>query len=162
MQAPATAELELTRTVDLEHIGGFRFLAHFGEGYPAVTLDEPPPLGSGAGPDAARLLAAAIGDCLSASLLLCLQKSRVDVHDLRTNVTLTMARNDAGRLRIGAGKVRITLDAAPELAKLDRCAHMFEDYCIVTATVRRAFPISVEVVSADGREIYRSQDGETT
>jgi uncharacterized OsmC-like protein len=102
MQATATAELERIRTVDLEHVGGFRFLAHFGEGYPAVTLDEPPPLGSGAGPDAARLLAAAIGDCLSASLLLCLQKSRVDVHDIRTNVMLTMARNDAGRLRIAA------------------------------------------------------------
>jgi uncharacterized OsmC-like protein len=149
--------LERTRTVELRHLDGFRFIAEFGEGMPAVVLDEPPPLGAGSGPDAARLLATAVGDCLSASLLLCLQKSRVTVADLRTNVTLTISRNAEGRLRVSAGTVRIRVDADAADGKLERCTRMFEDYCIVTATVRRAFPIVVEVMTADGREIYRSE-----
>lgn len=41
-------------------------------------------------------------------------------------------------------------------AKLERCGSMFEDYCIVTATIRQAFPIEVVVVDPRGREIHRS------
>jgi uncharacterized OsmC-like protein len=145
-------DIERTRTVDIVHAGGFRFDVQFGASIPSVTADEPPPLGEGTGPDAARLLAGAIGNCLSASLLLCLQKSRAEVRDLRASVTLTLGRNDAGRLRVTDGRVRIAVDVDDE-AKLARCAKMFEDYCIVTATVRSAFPIEVRVVDAAGREI---------
>lgn len=141
------SSLEKTRVVDLQHLDGFRFVAEYGEGMVPIILDEPPPLGEGAGPDAARLLATAVGNCLSASLLLCLQKSRVTVSDLRTNVALTIARNDEGRFRVTAGKVVIRVDSDASDAKLERCRQMFEDYCIVTATVRRAFPIDVEVVT---------------
>ena len=146
-----TTSLERTRVVDLQHLDGFKFVAEFGDGIAPITLDEPPPLGDGSGPDAARLLATAVGDCLSASLLLCLQKSRVIVTDLRTNVTLTIGRNEEGRLRVTEGKVLIRVESDASDAKLERCMQMFEDYCIVTATVRRAFPISVEVVT--GREV---------
>jgi len=151
-----TAELERTRSVELEHLDGFRFRTAFGEGIPEVVMDEPRPLGEGSGPDAARLLGAAIGDCLSASLLLCLQKSRVEVRSLRTAVKLTIARNEQGRLRVSNGTVQIALEADAEATKLERCARMFEDYCIVTATVRRAFPVDVRIVDPAGREIYRS------
>ena len=152
----AVETAERVRSASLRHTTGFQFTASFGEGYAPITLDEPPPLGAGAGPDAARLLAASIGDCLSASLLLCLQKSHVPVRDLNTNVDLTIDRNDRGRLRIVRGRVRIELDAEAEDAKLQRCGGMFEDYCIVTATVRQAFPIEVVVVDPRGREIHRS------
>jgi uncharacterized OsmC-like protein len=57
-------------------------------------------------------------------------------------------RNEQGRLRIAAGNVRITLDTDADADKIDRCKRIFEDYCIVTATIRRAFPIEVDVVTA--------------
>ncbi len=132
--------------------GDFRFGLHFDERIPPITIDEPPPLGSGSGPDAARLLGGAIGNCLSASLLLCLQKSCIPLRDLRRDVALTIARNDQGRLRVSHGTVRMVVTADAELTKVERCARMFEDHCIVTATVRRAFPIDVQVVDATGRE----------
>ena len=67
--------------------------------------------------------------------------------DLRTNVALTIARNEEGRFRVTAGKVVIRVESDATDAKLERCKQMFEDYCIVTATVRRAFPIDVQVVT---------------
>lgn len=148
--------VERDRTVEIEHIEGFQFRLQFGGAIPPLVADEPPPLGEGEGPDAARLLAGAIGNCLSASLLLCLQKSRVTVRELRTGVTLSIARNEQGRLRVSRGAVRIVAGVDGDVQKLERCTRMFEDYCIVTATVRRAFPIDVHVVDPDGREIYAS------
>ncbi|MFN2239458.1 MAG: OsmC family protein [Thermoanaerobaculia bacterium] len=155
-----TEELERKRKVDLEHIEGFRFRIEFGGEMDAITADEPPPLGEGSGPDAARLVAAAIGNCLSASLLLCLQKSRIVVSALRTHVELAIERNEAGRLRIARGDVRITLDADGDATRIERCMGLFEDYCTVTATLRGAFPVEVEVVDEEGKELHRSL-GET-
>ena len=68
---------------------------------PNLLLDEPEPLGAGRGPNAARILAAAIGHCLSASLFFCFQEARIDVTNMETKVTGTLVRNDAGRWRIG-------------------------------------------------------------
>ena len=82
---------------------GYTFTVDFapGEGRPLV-VDELPPLGEANGPNPARLLAAAVGSCLSASLLFCLRKSRVEVTELRTTVEGTIVRNERGRLRSAA------------------------------------------------------------
>jgi hypothetical protein len=55
-------------------------------------------------------------------------------------------RNERGRLRIGA--IRVTL--APEVdleqrGRMGRCLELFEDFCIVTESVRHGFPVSVNV-----------------
>lgn len=147
---------EKTRTVELEHIEAFRFRVSFGGGIPDVFADEPQPLGKGSGPDAARLLAAAVGDCLSASLCLCLEKSRVPLRSMNTTVTMRIARNDLGRLRVTRGDVRMIIDTDQETARIERCLHMFEDYCIVTATIRQAFPVDVIVADSSGIELYHS------
>jgi len=147
---------ERVRKADMERIEDFRFTIDFGEGMPELLADEPEPLGSGKGPNAGQLLAAAVGNCLSASLTLCLQKSRLEIRSMSTSVTLRLARNEAGRLRVQDGDVTIRLDVAGDAPKVERCLGMFEDYCIVTATIRQAFPVAVRIVDASGAELYRS------
>ncbi len=139
------ADERFSFTMDLDE--GYRFLVDFDqEAVPALVLDEPAPLGAGSGPNASRLLAAAAGNCLSASLLFCLRRARIEVHDLRTSVTGTLVRNDSGRLRIGRIEVKLapTVDAE-EQARMQRCLELFEDFCVVTQSVREGVEVSVEV-----------------
>lgn len=131
--------------VTLERRDGFEFTVAFdGTELSAVVMDEPEPLGQGHGPNAARLLAAAVGHCLSASLLFCLQKSRVEIDRVRTTVRGTLSRNERGRLRVTGLQVRIEPTTAdPE--RMERCLELFEDFCLVTESVRKGIPVSVAV-----------------
>ncbi len=134
-------------TVALELERDYRFDVDFGnERWPSLLMDEPEPLGAGDGPNASRVLAAAVGNCLSASLLFCLRKARIEVGGLRTTVTATMDRNERGRLRVAAMRVRIEPEVAPEdVPRMDRCLQLFEDFCVVTASVRGGIDVGVEV-----------------
>lgn len=126
---------------------GFAQTVDFDSGsIPLLAIDEPPPLGASRGPNPVRLLGAAVGGCLGASLLFCLRKARVDVRDLRTVVEGTLSRNDDGRLRVASIRVKLvpTIGDSP-CAGLERCAELFEDYCIVTESVREGIEIAVEV-----------------
>ena len=138
-------ERSLDLTLDLQD--GYRFLVDFDqEGVPPLLLDEPAPLGEGSGPSAARLLAAAVGNCLSASALYCLRRARIDVHDMRTTVTASLERNDAGRLRVRGITVRIQpeVDEAQH-TRMRRCLELFEDFCVVTQSVRGGIDVDVTV-----------------
>ena len=132
---------------DLVQRDHFRFDVTFeDDSWTPIVVDEPAPLGAGAGPNAARLLAAAVGNCLAASLLLCLEKARVDLVDLRATVNGTMERNERGRFRISGLDVTITptIDGEPS-RKYDRCLDLFEDFCIVTQSVRDGIDVDVAV-----------------
>lgn len=142
-----------TFTMDLQD--GYRFLVDFDqEGVAPLLIDEPQPLGDGAGPNAARLLAASVANCLSASALYCLRRARIDVHAMRTTVSGSLERNDAGRLRIGGIHVRIepVVDEA-EQPRMRRCLELFEDFCVVTASVRGGIDIDVAVEPSSGRPV---------
>ena len=52
----------------------YQFNVDFGGGIAILAADEPAPLGSGLGPSPVQLLAAAVGNCLSDSLLFALRK----------------------------------------------------------------------------------------
>lgn len=142
-------------TITMEQVAGLEFRVTFdwpeaGE----LTVDEPAPLGGQRGPNASRLLAAAVGNCLSASLLFCLQRSKVELGQVRTRVEGSLARNDRGRLRIAGFRTRIELPVgAEERERLTRCLGLFEDYCVVTASVRQGIPVEVEVVDRDGNSL---------
>jgi uncharacterized OsmC-like protein len=141
------SDTEFVVTIDLDR--DYTQRVDFGQaGVPELSLDEPAPLGAGSGPNPVRLVAAGVGGCLSASLLFCLRKARVDVFDLHTTVHTTLVRNERGRLRIGSMDVRLEPSVpAEQVDRVQRCQSVFEDYCVVTATLRAAFPIAA-VVSA--------------
>jgi uncharacterized OsmC-like protein len=144
-----------TFRIDLEHMKNLQFKAHFDspEGM-TLVVDEPPGIGDNEGPNPARLVGTAVGDCLSASLLFCLQKSRVDVKSIKSRVEGRIVRNENKRLRIGGLDVTITIDtAADDAAKLQRCLDMFEDFCVVTASVRQGVPVQVTVQDPSGNKL---------
>ncbi len=125
----------------------YRMTVDFGmDGVPDLLVDEPEPLGDGAGPNASRVLAAAVGNCLSASLMFCLGKSRVEVQDVETEVHVKTKRNENGRWRIAHVQARIRPTIADgERKRIERCLGLFEDFCIVTASVRDGIDVEVEV-----------------
>jgi organic hydroperoxide reductase OsmC/OhrA len=141
-------------TITLRREDGFRFRASFDSvpAAPALVFDEPAPLGSDTGPNAADVLGAAVANCLSASLLMCLQKSRASVEGLTTEARVRIERNDKGRLRIAGIDVTIAPALGPEdQAKLDRCSGMFKDFCTVSASLEAGFPVTVTVTPESGR-----------
>jgi len=141
-------------TVTLRQQSGYRFTTHFTDAMPDLACDLPPPLGEGAGPSPEQLLAAAVGNCLSASLVFSLSKFKQDPAPLSTEVTAVEGRNERNRLRIQRLQVRIRLGKpAAELEHLDRVMATFEDFCTVTASVREAIAVELEVVDANGARI---------
>jgi organic hydroperoxide reductase OsmC/OhrA len=142
---PAVHENRFTIRLDLED--NYRFVTDFGEpGAAPLLTDEPPPLGEGLGPSASRLLAAAVGNCLSASALFCLRRAHIDVRSMHAEVDVTMARNEAGRLRIGGIAVRIEPEVADEdVPRMKRCLEIFENYCTVAESVRSGIDVDVTV-----------------
>jgi len=130
----------------------YRFLVDFGAGIAKMVLDEPAPLGEGAGPSPTQLLAAAVANCLSASLLFAHGKFKEDPGSLRTTAVCEIGRNENNRLRVTGIKVAITLGVAPEtLGHLDRVLAQFEDFCTVSQSVRTGIPFTVSIRSPDGR-----------
>jgi len=139
--------MEDTFEVTLSRHDKYQFDVDFQDGSgTTLRVDEPEPLGAGQGPNAARVAAAAIGNCLSASLLFCLGKARIDVGSVETRVTGSIVRNEHGRMRLGSLKVHIDPDVGtvpPE--RIQRCLDIFEDFCLVTASVREGLDVEVEV-----------------
>lgn len=85
-------------------------------GLEELSLDEPEPLGRRRGPNAARLVAAAVANCLAA-----------------IDVVLSISE------RFG------------DMPHQERCLEQFEDFCVVTQSIRAGIPGSVSVVEAEGK-----------
>jgi organic hydroperoxide reductase OsmC/OhrA len=117
-----------------------------------LKVDEPPPLGSGDGPNAVKLLGAAIAECLASSFLFCAHKARIEVVDMRAVARLRIERGNGGRLRVDHVHVDLAPQFADPAAKYERCLALFEDYCTVTASVRAAIDVTVHVNGVPTRE----------
>ena len=131
----------------LSHKGGYRFDITFDELRGVeLHMDEPKPVGTSEGPSAAMMLSSAVGHCLASSLMFCMEKSRGNVKDIGADVETSLTRNDKGRWRVAGIKVNMKVDVNDiDKEKLERCKGIFEDFCIVTASVREGVKIDVEV-----------------
>ena len=131
----------------LELLEGYRFRVEFDvDGVPSLVVDEMKPIGKGFGPNPTRLLSAAVGHCLSSSLLYCLGKAKVKVRKLDTTVKADIERNKEGYLRIAGLDVQIHLEVEDEdKLRVPRCLSMFENYCTVTQSVRKGIEVKVNI-----------------
>lgn len=142
---------ESTVQVHLQQKQDYQFDIHFGGSILPILGDEPAPLGSGLGPSPVQLLAAAVGNCLSDSLLFALRKFKQAPEPIRCDVQADVGRNAEGRMRVLGIKAVLTLGVpAASLAHLDRVLAQFEAYCTVTQSVGQGIAISTEVFDALG------------
>ncbi len=147
MASPQTL-VRLTQSQD------YRFDVEFGGEVPVLRTDEPAPLGTGTGPSPVQLLAAAVGNCLSDSLLFALRKFRQQPEPLRTEVLAEVGRNADGRLRVLKMTATLHLGVpAASLEHLDRVLGSFESYCTVTQSVGQGIPVEVQVMDATGARL---------
>lgn len=142
--------------VSLEQTGDDAFRIRFDHAaLESLSTDEPPPLGQGQGPSPAGLLLAALANCLSASLLFALRKYRNSPGPLRAEVTAVPMRNAEGRWRIPKASVELFLAEGNETYQgLDRVLAQFEDFCVVTQSVRGGIDVDVTVKDAHGRVVW--------
>ena len=127
---------------------GYRFKVEFDvDGVPNLVVDEMKPIGEGLGPNPTRLLSAAVGHCLSSSLLYCLVKAKVKVKKLNTIVKADVERNEEGYLRVASLNVQIHLEVNEEdKLRVPRCLSLFENYCTVTQSIRKGIEVKVKTM----------------
>jgi uncharacterized OsmC-like protein len=136
---------EFSISVDREK--GYVFRTRFDKPhYPGLITDEPAPLGEDSAPNATRILAAAVGNCLAASLLFCVTRKGGHAGGIHGDVKVTIGRNENKRLRVTGLQVRLS----PEFddssrAKAKECLGLFEEFCTVTASIRQGIPVEVHV-----------------
>jgi len=142
---------EIRVTLQLEE--GYAFRVHFeGTDLEDLHTDEPAPLGAGSGPGPSRLLLVAIANCLSASLLFAMRKFKNSPGSLHTVITARSERNAEGRWRIPKAQVELQLaEGSGSHEHLQRILEQFENYCVVTQSVREGIEVEVTVKDADGR-----------
>jgi organic hydroperoxide reductase OsmC/OhrA len=140
-----------TFSLHVEQLNGFEFRVKFDKGqFAPLSLDEPPPLGHDTAPNAARILAAAIGNCLAASLLFCLQRAKVAAPSVSADVDVEIVRNEARRLRVGKVNVTLRTNLPANDPSLSGCLSTFEDFCVVTQSVRQGIDVAVKVEGVQG------------
>ena len=144
-----------TFQVNLKLLENYLFEIDFGE-FGTFMTDEPEPLGKGDGPGPSALLGASVANCLAASLLYSVRKFKSDPGDVSASCEGTLERVER-RWRIVNLAVSIRMgEAAEEIGNLERPLEIFEDYCVVTQSVRHGIPVSVTVRDANG-EVVKQQ-----
>jgi uncharacterized OsmC-like protein len=148
MVSQLDSEKSMSNKVMLELLDGYRFKVTFSDAdKTTLIMDEPPPLGEGKGPNASRVLAASVLNCLSASLIFCLKKSRIPVKSIRGEAEPVISRNAEGYWRVTRISVSLypEFEGVPDQAKIARCLSIFENFCVVTGAVRSGLTVDVKV-----------------
>lgn len=131
--------------LDIERLEGYKFRVDFGkESMGELITDETEDVGgSEEGPNPSRLLAASVINCLMASLTFCLKKKGLSTDSMKGEVTGRIERVDK-RLRVTELDVEIEAEIDEE-EKAQQCLDIFEDYCVVTQSVKNSVDVNVDV-----------------
>ena len=148
----------------VELVRDYVFRATFSGTDAVLLMDEPSPLGTLIGPNASRMLSAAVGNCLSVSLAFCLRKSKVDLKGIRTEVAPIVERDNEGFWRVVrlAAKIRVEVAESTEPSRLQRCLEIFENYCVVTGAVRSGIKVDVKVETGFAEDGFKERDSEAS
>ena len=145
-----SADNEIRVTLEQEDDYAFR-IRFDNTGLEPLLSDEASPLGHDRGPNPARLLLASLANCLVASLLFALRKQKNEPGKLRAEITAVPIRNAEGRWRIPQAFVELHLPEGNEhYQRLERVLEQFEEFCIVTQSVRQGIDVSVTVRDVHG------------
>jgi len=106
------------------------------------------------GPNPSRLLALGVLGCLSASFIFCLKKKNLKVDDFNAEAEVIITKNEKGFWRVK----QINVDINPKitdpdaLKRANQClksvkegTSFFEQYCIVTESVRAGIEVNVNL-----------------
>lgn len=142
-----TAQLATEFVVEIEQVEDYEFRVRLDKAqYPELMLDAPAPVGKDVNPSPSRLLAAAMGHCMASGLLFCGRKLGVTLGPIRARVRTEIVRNERGFRRIGRMTVEIDADALDgDRDLIERCARTFEDYCMVSQSVREGVEVEVRL-----------------
>jgi hypothetical protein len=84
-----------------------------------------------------------------------MRKFKQEPGRLRSVVKGEIVRNERARMRIGRFDVTIHLaQPAQAIQHFERCLAQFEEFCVVTESVRHGIPVGVRVVDAGGAELF--------
>lgn len=135
-------------TINIEKIGPIQFTTTFDKAFPELLFDEDKTVGGeDKYPNPSRVLTAAVASCLSASLTLCLNKSRIPVDHMKTIATCSITNNAEGYQRIAQIDVKIIpkWDSDVNMKKKTRCAKIFKNLCVATNAIINEVPVNVDV-----------------
>ncbi|MFX1377320.1 MAG: OsmC family protein [Promethearchaeota archaeon] len=106
------------------------------------------------GPNPSRLLALGVLGCLSASFIFCLKKRNFRVDDFKAEAEVAFTRNEKNFWRIKNIEVNIfpTITDPDTLKRAKQClksskegVSFFEQFCIVTQSVRSGIEVNVNL-----------------
>jgi organic hydroperoxide reductase OsmC/OhrA len=141
--------------ITMRLLDNYKFEIDFGQ-FGQLISDEPEPLGDGEGPNPSRMLAAATANCMAASLLFAIRKYKGDPGSISATARGEMARID-GRWRIPQLAVELQLGASAEsLPQFDRVLEQFENFCVVTQSVRAGIEVAVTVRDSSGEVVKQT------
>jgi uncharacterized OsmC-like protein len=142
---------EKTITVNLQQQVDYRFEILFDDAMPVLNTDEPAPLGKGTGPSPVQLLCAAVGNCLSDSLLFAFRKFKQVPDPIHCEVQALVGRNEHGRLRVLKMQAKLKLGVpASALEHAQRALEQYEEFCTVTQSVGLGIPVHTRVMDVHG------------
>lgn len=99
------------------------------------------------GPSPVKLLALSVLSCLLASFEFCLEKKNLELSDLEGKAEIIIARDKKNFWRVK----KIDIDILPKIdnpemrKRVDQCKRLFEQYCIISESLRKGIEINVNL-----------------